>query len=149
MGTPLHPENRSVLNAIRACYLCKSNDKTVRPCPGPLQPVPLTDGPWQKVAIDIVGPFETATLESKFAIKMGDYDSKWTEIAFVRDPTTGSVLTFMSTMFSCHRNPLRLVTDNGAQLTSPSFTSFLQERQITHNIGLQSTTQLPAEPLNS
>lgn len=124
--------DNQVLNAISTCYLCQLNDKTSKTCPGPLQPVPLPGGPWQKSAINIVGSFETATPDCRFAITIIDYYSKWPEVAFVRDITTGTVLIFMS-VFSHHRNLLSLVTDNGVQFTSTSSTSFLQERQITHH----------------
>ena len=122
-----------VLTAIRACYLCQSNDKTAKPRPGPLQPVPLPDGPWQKIAMDIVGPFETAAPDCRFAITMTDYYSKWPEVAFTRDITTDAVLSFMSTAFSRLGNPLCVTTDNGVQFTSAAFSSFLKERQITHS----------------
>lgn len=61
-------DNR-VLNAIRAYYWCQSNDMTLKPCLGPLQPVTL---PWQKIDINIVGPFETATNDCRFAITVID-----------------------------------------------------------------------------
>lgn len=35
---------------------------------------------------------------------MTDYYSKWPEVAFTRDITTNTVLTFMSTVFSRHGN---------------------------------------------
>lgn len=111
-----------VLNTIRACNLCQSNDKTAKSCPGPLQPVLLPDGLWQKVAIDIVGLFEAASLNYRFIITVIDYCSKWPEVVFVKDTTTGTALTFMLTVF--HGNLLSLVTDNGVQFTSTSFTSF-------------------------
>ncbi|KAJ8373726.1 hypothetical protein SKAU_G00043060 [Synaphobranchus kaupii] len=122
-----------VLGAIRACHLCQSNDKTANPRPGPLQPVPLPEGPWQKVAMDIVGPFDTAAAACRYAITMTDYYSKWPEVAFTRDITTDTVLAFMSSVFSRHGNPLNVVTDNGVQFTSASFASFLKDRQISHN----------------
>lgn len=122
-----------VLNAICSCYLCQLNDKTAKSCPGPLQPVPLPDGAWQKDATDIVDPFDTATPDCRFAIIMIDYSSKWPEVACVTEITTGTVLTFMSTVFSRHGNPLSIVKDNGVQFTSASFKFFLQERRITHH----------------
>ncbi|KAJ8336764.1 hypothetical protein SKAU_G00379840 [Synaphobranchus kaupii] len=122
-----------VLGAVRACHLCQSNDKTANPRPGPLQPVPLPEGPWQKVAMDIVGPFDTAAAACRYAITMTDYYSKWPEVAFTRHITTDTVLAFMSSVFSRHGNPLNVVTDNGVQFTSASFASFLKGRQISHN----------------
>ena len=42
--------DRMVEEAIRNCYTCQTNDKTARPRTAPLQPVPLPEGPWQKLA---------------------------------------------------------------------------------------------------
>ena len=83
--------------------------------------------------MDIVGPFETAAPECRFAITMTDYYSKWPEVAFTRDITTDTMLSFMSSVFSRHGNPLSIVTDNGVQFTSASFASFLKDRQISHS----------------
>ena len=122
-----------VLSAIRSCQLCQLNDKTVKPRPDPLQPVPLPDGPWQEVSVDIVGPFDIAPPECRYAITLTDYYSKWPEVAFTHTITTEAVITFLSTVFSRHGNPLSIVTDNGVQFTSAAFAAFLQERQIRHH----------------
>lgn len=56
-----------VHDAVRRCPICPLNDKTAKSHPAPLQPVPLPDGPWQKVAVDIVMPFDC-----RFAITLVD-----------------------------------------------------------------------------
>lgn len=50
--------DKQVEGTIRSCTVCQSADKSVKTAPTPLQPVPLPERPWSKVAIDIVGPFE-------------------------------------------------------------------------------------------
>lgn len=129
------------------CYCCQSNDKTANPCPGPLQPVLPPDGPWPKDGVDIVGLLKAATLDCRFAIALIDCWSEWPEVSFVRDTTTRTLLTFISTVFSCHGNPLSLVTDNGVHFTSAFFMPFLQETQITHHKS-SLYTQQPKEPCN-
>lgn len=66
-----------VQSCIASCVLCQSNDKTASTHPTPLQPVPLPDGPWKKLGLDIVGPFDTAVPACRYAIILTDYYSKW------------------------------------------------------------------------
>lgn len=134
-----------VLNSIRSCYLWQSHDNRAKLCPAPWQPVSLPHSPWQNVAINIVGPFETATPDCRFAITMIGYYSKWPEEALVRDIATGIVLTFLSTVVCRHGNPLNIVTNNGVQFTSASFTSYLQERQNNSNCLLKQNVQLATQ----
>lgn len=63
---------------IASCFTCQSCDKTAQMCLAPLQP-------FQKVAIDIAGPFVGDTHD--FAITMVDYYSKWPEVAFTSNVT--------------------------------------------------------------
>lgn len=49
------------------------------------------------------------------------FHSKWPEVAFTSSVTTGVVIHFLNGVF----------TDNGPQLTSDAFTTFLQERGVT------------------
>ncbi|KAL1279280.1 hypothetical protein QQF64_025953 [Cirrhinus molitorella] len=48
--------------------------------------------PWEKVAIDIMGPFDAAPADCRFVVTLVDYYSKWPEIAFVSRPTTQAVI---------------------------------------------------------
>lgn len=122
-----------VQSAIATCIPCQSNDKSAVTHPAPLQPVQFPDGPWKKLGLDIVGPFETATPACRYAITLTDYHSKWPELAFASSATTEDVLKFLSTVFSRHGNPEAIVTDNGTQFTSAAFAEFLKERDINHN----------------
>lgn len=121
-----------VQTQIAACSLCQESDRTAKTTASPLQPVPLPDGPWLKLGLDIVGPFETAVHDCKYAITLTDYYSKWPEVAFTPSITTAVVIGFLNSVFSRHGNPECLVTDNGPQLISSAFTAFLDERNIAH-----------------
>lgn len=85
-----------------------------------------------KLGLDIVGPFETAAYDCRYAITLTDYYSKWPEVAFTPSITTSVVIGFLNSVFSRHGNPECLVTDNGPQLTSSIFTAFLDEWNIVH-----------------
>ncbi|KAL7877191.1 hypothetical protein SRHO_G00038340 [Serrasalmus rhombeus] len=108
------------------------NDKTARTAPAPLTPVEYPDGPWKKLAMDIVGPFEIGPAECKFALTLVDYYSKWPEVAFAPQVTARTVTAFLCSVFSQKGNPLELVTDNGPQFLSSEFASFLKDRDVKH-----------------
>nr|XP_055032791.1 uncharacterized protein K02A2.6-like [Misgurnus anguillicaudatus] len=121
-----------VQDSISACVTCQMNDKSAKTHAAPLQPVSLPDGPWQKVGIDIVGPFESANWDCRYAVTLIDYYTKWPEVAFTHSITTTAVTTFLSAVFARFGNPTELISDNGTQFTSSEFTEFLAVRDITH-----------------
>lgn len=59
-----------VSDLIQSCTACQQNDKPARTHLAPMQPVDLPQGPFQKVAVDMVGPFESATHHCRYAITL-------------------------------------------------------------------------------
>ncbi len=121
-----------VQESISACVTCQMNDKSAKTHAAPLQPIPLPDGPWQKVGIDIVVPNESANWDCRYTVTLIDYYTKWPEVAFTPSITTTAIPTFLSTLFSRFGNPTELIRDNGTQFTSSEFAEFLAVRDITH-----------------
>uniref|UniRef100_A0A8C8DDQ5 Integrase catalytic domain-containing protein n=1 Tax=Oryzias sinensis TaxID=183150 RepID=A0A8C8DDQ5_9TELE len=117
---------------VKGCQLCQSSDKTPVPAAAPLVPVSFPSSPWDKMAIDVVGPFETAALDCKYAITLVDYHSKWSEVGFAASVTAQTVIYFLSSVFSRFGNPGTVVSDNGSQFTSAEFATFLLSRDIKH-----------------
>ncbi|KAJ8022562.1 hypothetical protein HOLleu_37501 [Holothuria leucospilota] len=117
---------------VKTCAVCSFNDKTAKRAFAPLQPIQFPDGPWEKIAIDIVGPFERAVNECRFAITAVDYYSKWPEVMFTPSVETNKVLDFLKQIFSREGFPKEIVTDNGVQFKSYEFQNFMSERGIKH-----------------
>ncbi len=88
--------------------------------------------PWEKLAINFVGPFETAAWDCIYALTLTDYYSKWPEVAFTASVETKQVTAFLNSVFSRHGNPTSIVSDNGPQFTSPEFAAFLKVKDIKH-----------------
>ncbi|XP_064477798.1 uncharacterized protein K02A2.6-like [Ornithodoros turicata] len=80
---------------IRACGICQRVDKSAKTVRAPLCPVLLPDGPWEKIAIDVVGPIESAPLSCRFAITLIDYFSRWPEVCFANTVTASTVRYFV------------------------------------------------------
>ena len=117
---------------IKSCTTCRQNDKSAATHNAPLHPVPLPTAAWEKVAIDIVGPFENAPRDCRFAITLVDYYSKWPEVAFVSHVDTAAIIHFLTAIFSREGHVHQIVSDNGPQFTSAEFKDFLKQREITH-----------------
>ncbi|KAL1263297.1 hypothetical protein QQF64_006036 [Cirrhinus molitorella] len=126
--------DKQVETAVKACVTSQLHDKSAVTHTMPLQPVPYPTDAWEKMAIDIMGPFDTAPSDCRFVVALVDYYSKWPEIAFVSRPTTQAVIQFLSTVFSREENPKELISDNGVQFTSHDFKLFLQRRGIIHRM---------------
>ena len=74
--------------------------------------------PWEKLGVDVVGPFESATPHCRYALTLTDYHTKWPEVAFTSSATTANIVTFLASVFSIWCNPRIIVSDNGPQFLS-------------------------------
>ncbi len=58
---------------IKHCFICRQHDKTSVTHTVPLIPVPLPDAAWEKVSVDIMGPFHLAPHDCRYTITLIDY----------------------------------------------------------------------------
>ena len=123
--------DKQVEHLVRDCHVCASSDKPYRTYQAPLPPTPPPEGPWQKVAMDIMGPFKT--MNRKYPIVLVDYISKWCEVEFVTDITTSRVIKFLQSVFVREDFPNHIMTDNGLHFTSHKIKDHLAERGIEYS----------------
>lgn len=123
---------KQVEQLIASCAVCQSVDKSAKPVTPPLQPVAFPSAPWQKLGIDIVGPFANVPADCRFAITAIDYFSKWPEVCFAAKVTATTIVSFLRSIFSREGYPDEIVSDHGPQFTACEFDSFLKERSIAH-----------------
>ncbi|XP_069095359.1 gypsy retrotransposon integrase-like protein 1 [Pleurodeles waltl] len=91
-----------------------------------LQPVLIPDAPWEKIAIDISGPFTLLESDMRYLIVVTDYYSKWIHWEFLSNVSTETVIEFLRKIFAIEGLPRILVSDNGTQLTSQKMCEFLE-----------------------
>lgn len=92
--------DRQVELAIHNCLVRQNADKSAKTEVTPLQPVPLPERPWQKVAIDIVGSMEKVPHDCRFVITLVDYYYKWPEVQFCSEVSTHTATSFLLSIFS-------------------------------------------------
>ena len=121
--------DKQVEHLVRDCHMCASSDKPYRTYQAPM--TPTLEGPWQKVAMDIIGPFKT--MNGKYAIVLVNYFSKWCEVEFVTDITTSRVIKFLQSVFVHEGYSIHIVTDNGVQFISHMLKDYFTERGVEHS----------------
>lgn len=132
-GTYWFPRlDKEVEERIKSCVTCQEHDKSQHTYSAPLQSVPFPESPWEKVSIDITGPFVDAPHDQRFAIVVVDYHSKWPEVAFCSTVTSRTVIQMLKSLFAREGIPTHLISDNGPQFVSYEFEQFLEQHGITH-----------------
>ena len=115
---------------ISNCEICTTSDRTQRSFEVPLHPVPLPEGPWQRIAVDIKGPIKGSRF--KYLIVAIDYFSKWPEIIGVMRISSFVVIRELQRLFARHGTTKEIITDNGTQFVSGETKEFLRSEGVQH-----------------
>lgn len=132
-------------NFVHECMPCTHSGKSVRPVPGPLQPVQLPSGPWRKISLDIAGEFNVAPDHQRYIVAAIDYYSKWPEAAACGTVTSATLIQFLTAIFDRFGLVDEVVTDNGPQMTSLEFRQFLERHGVRHSTSALYAPQSNAE----
>jgi len=114
---------------LRDCSVCARHDEHVKPCRPPLMPIPLPEGPWQRVMIDIIGPMP-GPVHERYGIVLVDLYSRWPEVALCQDVTTAVVIEFLTAVFSRESICEEIISDNGPQFRSAEMRRFLESQGV-------------------
>ena len=116
----LSAELEKLVNNCTEC--CKARIQS----PEPLCPSPLPDLPFQKVASDL---FE---LNGRTYLLLVDYYSRYVEIAKLSGTTATEIINHMKGIFARHGIPEVLISDNGPQYASSTFSQFSRDYGFSH-----------------
>lgn len=90
--------------------------------------------PWEKVAIDLIGPFSQETdREGKpmYAVTIMDLATRWIEIAPIKDKTAATIAIVFDRWWLCrYPRPLYCVHDQGKEFTGAEFQELLKSNRI-------------------
>jgi len=105
---------------IKGCDACQKMDKA-RPPRSPMQQRETVTIPFERVAIDIVGSFPTATGGFKFLLTCIDMATRWPEAIPVRNTTARTIINQLTGIFCRCGFPTAIVSDNGPQFVGKFF----------------------------
>ena len=106
-----------VKNHCRTCAQCqKSSMKGVRKAP--LVPLPIMDEPFQRIAMDIVGPLPRSSSGKRYILVICDYATRYPEAVALRTIDTNAVAEELLTFFSRVGVPEEILTDQGTNFMS-------------------------------
>ena len=110
--------------AVKSCRGCQLVQKTVDP--SPLKPNPLPQGPWESIAMDLMGPLPSG--ESILVVT--DYFSRYFEIVVLRNTSAEIIKEHLVEMFARFGLPKIVVCDNGRQFTDAKLKTWLGGNDI-------------------
>ncbi len=119
---------------VRHCLPCQDSLKSAPKVSMPPYIIPTPESAWDKVAIDITGPYANAPRNYRFNVVLIDYYSKFPEILCTSDTTSANIIRWLKDIFGRYGHPSTLVSDNGPQFISHAFEEFLQSNDIAHEL---------------
>ena len=95
-----------------------------------------TDGcPWQRAAIDFVGPMKPSSMGNRYWLTVKDTFTKWIEAFPTNDITSVGVARILEReLFSRHGLPEQIHSDQGTQFTSEFFGELAAQLRIKNSI---------------
>ena len=102
---------------VRECLVCSSSDKSKVCRRVPLSPVEVPTKPWEKIALDIMGPIHALPSVKRFILVLIEYNSHWVIFRMVSSVTTQMLIEFMKDAIYQEGIPASIVTDNDVQFS--------------------------------
>lgn len=118
--------DKEVEKYVKSCHGCQIT--SAYPKPEPISPTPLPTGPWQELAIDLLGPLTSG----QYVLVVVDYFSRYYEIEITKDITSEKIIDALEGMFCRHGIPYQITSDNGPQFKSKLFKDYLTDNCIKH-----------------
>lgn len=124
----------------RACEQCAARKSPPRRNRAPMQQM-LAGGPFQRVAMDILGPLPLTDRGNKYILVLGDYFTKWVEAFPLPNMEANTIAnTFVSHFVSRFGAPDVLHTDQGRNFESALF------KEVCLLLGVCKTRTTPYHP---
>lgn len=127
---------KDVESYIKSCDVCQRFKQPVGRPPGYLHSIPVSEI-FEHLHLDIMGPFTTTPRGNQYIYTATDAMSKWAYTRAAGRIRSSDLIKFLEEcILSIHGNPQVIITDNGSQLTSDEWKSFIDK----HNIKQCTTT---------
>ena len=102
------------------CRRCETCQKTtgVKPPSAPLVPLPVMDVPFERIAIDVVGPLPRTSSGNKYVLVICDFATRYPEAVPMKSVDAEKVAEELVKLFARVGIPGEILTDQGSNFTS-------------------------------
>ncbi|KAI5614553.1 hypothetical protein C0J50_11136, partial [Silurus asotus] len=114
-GRSLYTDVQKYCTTCPTCQQTSAVRQRDRP---PLQPLPVISVPFQRIAMDIVGPLEKSSTGYQYILVISDYATRYPEAFPLRSITTPKIINALIQLFSRVGIPEEILTDQGTNFTS-------------------------------
>ncbi|KZS02392.1 Uncharacterized protein APZ42_000586 [Daphnia magna] len=83
----------AVIEYVKSCLMCNKR-KAVGGSKAPLHPLPLVEGVWERIAMDIVGPIQESAKAYRYILVISDYASRFVFTVPMRNQTAKQLRRF-------------------------------------------------------
>lgn len=131
-----------VTRFCRSCAICqktidKGSDRKV-----PLQPMPLIDQPFKRVAVDLIGPIHPPSEKGhRYILTLIDYATRYPEATPLKNIDTDTVAEALVDIYTRVGVPEEVLSDLGTQFVSDCMT------EVSRLLSIKQLTTTPYHPM--
>lgn len=139
-----------VKHYVKTCSQCQSNKHPTQAVKVPIGIQKETDGPWETIAVDFMGPFPRSRDGNRYVLVVVDIFSKFVFLKPMRQADTKTMVKYLENdIFLIFGVPKKIVADNGPQFRSKLFLDLLKQYNIQAQFNAAYHPQHnPAERIN-
>ncbi|XP_075071707.1 uncharacterized protein LOC142160697 [Mixophyes fleayi] len=126
---------KDIANYCRSCHACQMVGKPGDVGHAPLVPLPIIAEPFERVAVDIIGPLAIPSSSGKqFILTVVDYATRYPEAVALSSIRADKVADALISIFSRVGFPKEMLTDQGTQFMSNLMQSLCKKMHVEHLI---------------
>ena len=122
---------QDIIRFVKSCITCQKHCNKLPRLP--VQQADIVDRPFDKVAIDIVGPLTVTDNKCRYILTLIDTATRWPEAVPLREIRTTDVASALFNIFSRLGLPKQILSDNGQQLVSKAMSEVMEMMGIERN----------------
>ena len=131
---------KDVTEYCRSCKPCQLTSKYHTKFKAPMISLPVVDQPFERIAMDIVGPLERSKSGNKYVLVICDYATRYPEAIPLRSIEAKKIANELVKLFSRVGIPKEILTDQGSNFTSKLL------KEIYHMLSIRGITTTPYHP---
>lgn len=103
---------------LKSCHICQKTASKGRSTKAPLQQTTIVGKPFERIAVDLIGPLYKSDRNHQYILTVVDFATKWVEAIPLKSTTSDHVAEALTTIFTRLGIPSEILSDRGPQFVS-------------------------------